>query len=85
MVVVQTAQNMMAVLPHCLRDDDWSVLWNRAKHIDPVSLAINETVSFFDLVGMGSLYLTMETANSRGKCIFHGLLRRPAFLISRRP
>ena len=80
---VESAQNVMAVLPHGFDDDERRTGRDVAKNLHPVFLTVNESVPLGGVVGVAAPDLPSFPLDGSGHSPFDLLLRRPALLIRR--
>src|SRR6185437_15964410 len=85
LVRIEAVQNVMAILPDGLDDDQGRRGWNLAEHFHAALLAIDKAVLFGWIERVAALCFRAETADGGGDGLFGAFLRGPAFLIGREP
>ena len=79
----EAREEVMAVLPDGLGDDERGVGVEAAKDFQPGFLGIDEAMFFGFIEGMGADGFPALSSESLGEGVFHFGLLRPAFLIGR--
>ncbi len=79
----QARENVVAVLPYRLGDDERCIDRDIAKNFHAVFLAVDEAVALFLVEAMGALDREAFLADDRNEGFFHGILRGLAGLVGR--
>lgn len=77
----ETSENMMAVLPYRLSDDNGCLVGDLAKDVDTVTLTVDEPVLLVRDERVGAPDDVPESLHRAAESIFHRLLSRPTVLI----
>ncbi len=80
----QTRKNVVAVLPHGLRNDERRIHGDVLEHLEPHPLAGDEAVSGERINRVRALHGPPQTRKRRAEGEFHGVLHRPASVVRRR-
>jgi len=77
----ETRQHMMAILPDGLYDDQRRVIRDVSEHLHPITLAVDESMTFFGIDRVAPFYLMPKPSDSIGYRILNGLLGWPTELV----